>query len=152
MTSERDAVSASEANDRIASESVGSERTDTDQPASGRTSGQRRMNDAEIDTILHLVRVTTENEDGCWIPNRVPTRDGYITQRHVGRTWYAHRLALATRGIDIDGLEVHHQCGTRACWNSRHLAAVDRSEHRSIHSKATQARLRAERIVAERAS
>ena len=56
---------------------------------------------------------------------------GYGWKRHGGGKEYVHRLAANAP----KGMEVHHLCGVRLCYNPDHLQVVTKQEHIAIHTE-----------------
>lgn len=73
-----------------------------------------------------------EQADGlCWTLERAVNRHGYVRCRDdSGRTVYAHRVAYRLLRGPIGGMDVHHICGNRRCWNPNHLELREPGEHR----------------------
>jgi hypothetical protein len=93
-----------------------------------------------IERLLELVDTSV---DGCWIPRRKPTSEGYIAIQTNSRHHYAHRVTYAYyRGPIPDGLQIDHLCRNRACCNPAHLEAVD-ARTNTLRSNAPSAKLAA---------
>ena len=70
--------------------------------------------------------------NGCWIWAASMARGGYgrITTK---TTTYAHRVSYEIHVGPIPSrMEMHHECGIRACVNWRHLRLVSRKQHISL--------------------
>lgn len=68
--------------------------------------------------------------DGCWRWQGSISRLGYGVFHAGGRPLKAHRYAYELAFGPIPrGLEIDHQCRTRACVNPRHLLAVTRKQN-----------------------
>jgi hypothetical protein len=67
----------------------------------------------------------TINENGCWIPNLVPLKTGYVPIRIKQINYYLHRVALCLwHNIDYydKKIETRHSIGcSKACFNPEHL-------------------------------
>lgn len=98
---------------------------------------------AQVDTLeIRLWRRTEVVSGGplgdCWVYTGFASgKDGSQGYRGIsvnGQNRYAHRAAYA-EFVDpaIDGLDVHHRCGTKGCWRPEHLEALTRLEHRQRH-------------------
>ncbi len=65
----------------------------------------------------------------CWVWQGTTSGAGYGQVYHEGRMRLVHRVVLALRGEDIDGLDVDHLCRVPACCNPDHLEAVTHREN-----------------------
>jgi hypothetical protein len=67
----------------------------------------------------------TINENGCWIPNKIPSSNGYVTMMSNGREYSIHRVALCIYyGINYDNpkIDTRHNNGCdHACFFYGHL-------------------------------
>lgn len=60
----------------------------------------------------------TINENGCWIPLKIPRRDGYIHIMIEGVAYYLHRLVIS----------IYHNLNYRdLSWDARHSKGCDRA-------------------------
>lgn len=76
------------------------------------------------------------NERGCWIWIGFIGADGYgiAWNAETGRREGVHRIAYREMVGDIPpGVDVHHKCGERACFNPEHLEAIAHGEHIRRH-------------------
>lgn len=72
-----------------------------------------------------------EDENGCWVWQRVRDRHGYgRTHRESGKTALAHRVYYERLvGPIPDGLQLDHLCRNHACVNPEHLEPVTNREN-----------------------
>lgn len=79
---------------------------------------------------------TGTNDHGCWLWPFGKTSAGYgVTRRRPQR--YVHRIAWEwATGQSAEGLEVHHECHVRSCFNPEHLDGLDGRSHRHTHATA----------------
>jgi|SRR5579863_5756269 len=67
----------------------------------------------------------TINENGCWIPDLVPTNTGYVLITIRQRQYYLHRVVLCLwYDIDYDDNKIETRHGyncSKACFNPEHL-------------------------------
>lgn len=69
-------------------------------------------------------------EGDCRIWTGAANKDGYGLLRAFGKPMLAHRVAyILANGDAIDGVEVDHICGRRACVNPAHLRPADRKRN-----------------------
>ena len=68
----------------------------------------------------------------CWVWTRYTDPDGYPRVKLRGTDYRTHRVSYAvfTGDNDLDGFDVHHQCGVRCCINPHHLEKRKSWEHR----------------------
>lgn len=99
-----------------------------------------------------IVRLSTENEEGCWIWNAKKDRRGYGYCRVAfsgGTIWGAHRASyLAFNKRLTEGLVIHHTCNVPACVNPQHLQEVTQKEN--ILAGSSPSALQSRRIVCKR--
>ena len=63
---------------------------------------------------------------------------GYRTPAGYGLFWNrpAHRIAwMLSRSEPIEGRDLHHRCGNRACCRPSHLEPLLPADHRAAHPK-----------------
>lgn len=71
-----------------------------------------------------------EDQNGCWIWQRPPGRNGYGRLSIDNRPTYAHRVAWELhRGPIPEGLTIDHLCRVRLCVNPDHLEPVTLAEN-----------------------
>lgn len=76
----------------------------------------------------------SETREECWVWVRFRDRKGYGKIQADGRFTGVHRYAYANLvDSDIDGWDIHHLCGVKACWRPEHLIKMHPSEHLSLH-------------------
>jgi hypothetical protein len=93
-------------------------------------------------TVVDRLRHRTTYEGDCWVFN------GPIIHRDRGDGNNYRGIRLANGGAYVsahvasystlvraipDGHEVHHLCGTKACWRPAHLIAMTDEEHNRLH-------------------
>lgn len=80
-------------------------------------------------------KVTVDYQTGCWIYKE---RGRYHTLTYDGKPTPIHRItyAFANGNNTFDHLEVHHECGEKACINPAHLLAMDHRSHLGAHAQA----------------
>jgi hypothetical protein len=82
--------------------------------------------------------------NGCWIylgPNSGKGYGAFATKRLGKSTRNAHRSAYILFIGDIPhGMEVHHECGNRLCFNPTHLSLKAVQPHRALHNSKTHCR------------
>jgi hypothetical protein len=69
--------------------------------------------------------------DECVIdPNRKLNSDGYLRVNLKGKVvlLYKHQWEQENGPVP-EGMELHHRCRNRACFNTNHLELIDGSEH-----------------------
>ena len=86
------------------------------------------MSDYEIRFWAHVDK--TSNENGCWEWTSALAKNGYGVFRLNRKTIYAHRLAYAISGNDLDStLVLDHLCRNRKCVNPSHIEQITRGEN-----------------------
>lgn len=83
---------------------------------------------AEKDIERFWEKVAVGRLDECWLFLGAcrPTKQGGHGRIKVrGRDHGAHRVALASTGVDIEGLVVRHRCSNAPCCNPSHLMTGD---------------------------
>ncbi len=59
---------------------------------------------------------------------------GYGTITREGKQWVSHRwIWTQTNGPIPEGMEIHHTCGNRLCYEITHLEALTPQEHSDRH-------------------
>ena len=80
-----------------------------------------------------LARRRINKETGCWEYTKGLTRCGYGRMGAtgvLGKSTTVHRIAYVLWvGPIPEGLEVHHECKTRSCFNPEHSRAVTHAEN-----------------------
>jgi hypothetical protein len=92
---------------------------------------QPRRSRSELERLLdRTVLGPTHPELGtCWSFTGMTTPYGRIAKAQDS---YTHRLGWKLlRGPIPEGRELHHRCGTYACWNPDHLELVTHAENQS---------------------
>lgn len=83
-----------------------------------------------LDKLLDGCRA--DKKTGCLVWKGAKDADGYGRMRWGKKVLFVHRAAYAAAtGEDIEGLDVHHICGNRLCFNPLHLTHVKPEHHRS---------------------
>ena len=82
-------------------------------------------------TFIELLSKTVTNQDGCLEWQNARAFHGYGVVRYDGRTFLAHRLALAlyTQTSPINDLDALHSCDNPPCINPKHLRWGDAQEN-----------------------
>jgi hypothetical protein len=66
----------------------------------------------------------------CWLWKGAIHKSGYAYRRIDGRLVRAHRAAYEDAfGPILEGVEIHHTCGNKACVNPGHLQPIDSRVH-----------------------
>jgi len=93
------------------------------------------MNESQANFVIE--RVKTTNNDECWIWPNSKNNAGYGSVYYLGSTIGTHVLAYLTRHERplIVGLELHHRCFVKLCYNPNHLEEVTHKENidKSVH-------------------
>jgi hypothetical protein len=96
----------------------------------GRRDAKGRVTAHVVHPAIRFVSRLRENADGCLVWQGGKTAEGYGAfypgSRQVGAHRYAYALAV---GEIPDEMQVHHECGNRACCNPAHMRLVSRSAH-----------------------
>ena len=84
----------------------------------------------DLDLLLPE-RITSKitQQDGCWSWGGRHQNGGYPYVRWNGRWMGLHRVVMAVRGHDIDGMDVDHLCRNPGCMNPDHLEVVTHAEN-----------------------
>jgi hypothetical protein len=90
-----------------------------------------------LDRLWHRTTVIGD----CWVSDRgvlhfkrPDGRGDYRAIRVGGKMTGVHVASFEYHnGPLADGMEVHHLCGTKACWRPEHLEALDDLTHRRAH-------------------
>ncbi len=61
----------------------------------------------------------------CWLWQGALRNSGHGRFKLKGKDFGAHRVALMSTGVDIDGFVVRHVCNSAACVNPSHLITGD---------------------------
>jgi hypothetical protein len=78
-------------------------------------------------------RVRILGPDECWEARRLGAGGYGMSVRDGERVMPLHRAAVLLDGREIpDEMDVHHECGNRACANPKHLRVVSRAENLRI--------------------
>ena len=80
---------------------------------------------------LHPEKIMPEPNTGCWLWTATMNSNGYGRVRHLGRNWYAHRVAflLAEGYLPPRPLVMDHLCRNPSCCNPDHLQVVTIAEN-----------------------
>lgn len=98
------------------------------------------------DSLLKRIYWRTRIVGDCWVYNgprsaiREEFKDGsrYMEIDYGGkRHQRVHRLAYTQFvGPIPDGHDIHHTCGTKACWRPDHLTPMTPANHSALHAAA----------------
>jgi len=81
------------------------------------------LSEADVERFWSHVKVGQIHECWLWMASKRPKRDGGHGRFRVrDSNEHAHRVALASTGVDVDGKVVRHRCDTADCQNPSHLA------------------------------
>lgn len=91
----------------------------------------------QFDLFPKLVSRTIEREcpnpslsHPCLVWQGAVNSSGYGVVRDGPRLVLVHRVIAVARYGPLPGMDVHHRCGVRRCWQPEHLEPVPYLEHR----------------------
>jgi hypothetical protein len=101
-----------------------------------------KTNGCFLTTLSNLLRGATFTPEGCWIGRDELLQEGYtilmipdeLTGRLVPRS--GHRIAwmmVNPRSYLPRGVQIHHRCKNRSCFNPDHVQPLSELEHREYH-------------------
>ena len=72
---------------------------------------------------------------GCWVWDGRTNEKGYGVKYADGKNIRAHRWYYKQYSGEelVDGLVIHHTCGSRLCVNPEHMVQVSRGDHNTMH-------------------
>ena len=95
----------------------------------------------KVDSIAILFSRRVIDSNGCWIYTGPESGEGYGAFAMVYKrknTRNAHRTSfLIFKGAIPEGMEVHHTCHNRKCFNPEHLTITEIIDHRRLHNCVT---------------
>lgn len=85
--------------------------------------------------LSQLPRRMRLSETGCWEwTGYIDPTSGYGRVRNEQENMLVHRMVYELAYGEIEsGVELHHECGNRACANPYHLRKISKAEHCLIH-------------------